>query len=270
MLAKKKPRVPLADLAASPPLTQVPTMSEEIKETDDLLDDVAFAEDNPEPRCPVVLLLDTSSSMSGQAIRQLNEGLKAFDQAIKADKLAALRVEVALLTFGGQVRAVDVQGGGGEIPFDADRAFVTVDRFAPPDLSASGRTPMGEGMRRALQLLKERKEGLKQQALDYYRPWIFLITDGAPNDAGWEEAADEAKAEEERKGVSIYSVGVEGANMEILARFSGQRAPLKLKGLAFQELFRWLSASLSSIAHSRPGEQAPLPAVGWSEADTSH
>ncbi|NKB70114.1 MAG: VWA domain-containing protein [Candidatus Latescibacteria bacterium] len=243
---------------------------QETEETEDLLDEVAFAEDNPEPRCPVVLLLDTSSSMSGRPIGELNEGLQAFAEAIKTDKLAALRVEVALITFGGQVQAVDVQGGGGEIPFDAGQAFCTVDRFVPPTLSATGRTPMGEGMRRALELLQGRKDGLKQQALDYYRPWIFLITDGAPNDAGWEEAADQAKVEEERKGVSIYAVGVEGANMEILARFSGERAPLKLKGLAFQELFRWLSASLSSIAHSRPGEQAPLPAVGWSEADTSH
>jgi uncharacterized protein YegL len=40
--------------------------------------------------------------------------------------------------------------------------------------------------------------------------------------------------------------------------------------LAFTDLFQWLSKSLSVIAHSRPGEQAPLPPVGWGEIDTSH
>ena len=45
---------------------------------------------------------------------------------------------------------------------------------------------------------------------------------------------------------------------------------LKLKGLAFGDLFMWLSKSLSVIAHSRPGEQAPLPPVGWGSVDTSH
>ncbi|MGN6627624.1 MAG: hypothetical protein ACTHLN_13480, partial [Tepidisphaeraceae bacterium] len=36
-----------------------------------------FAE-NPEPRCPCVLLLDTSQSMFGQPIQELNEGLIAY------------------------------------------------------------------------------------------------------------------------------------------------------------------------------------------------
>ena len=33
---------------------------------------------NPEPRCPCLLLLDVSGSMSGEPITELNEGLKAF------------------------------------------------------------------------------------------------------------------------------------------------------------------------------------------------
>jgi uncharacterized protein YegL len=46
-----------------------------------------FAE-NPEPRCPCILLLDTSGSMKGEPMAQLN------------DALALKRVEVALITFG--------------------------------------------------------------------------------------------------------------------------------------------------------------------------
>ena len=49
--------------------------------------------DNPEPRCPVVLVLDTSGSMNGMPIMELNEGLRAFGTALKADRLASLRVE---------------------------------------------------------------------------------------------------------------------------------------------------------------------------------
>jgi uncharacterized protein YegL len=58
--------------------------------------------------------------------------------------------------------------------------------------------------------------------------------------------------------------------MQVLGKFSAARMPLKLRGLAFSELFNWLSKSLSVIAHSRPGEQAPLPPVGWGTIDTSH
>ncbi|MGH2456937.1 MAG: vWA domain-containing protein, partial [Candidatus Limnocylindria bacterium] len=181
------------------------------------LDQAEFAE-NPEPRCPVVLLLDTSGSMGGEPIAQLNQGLQQFAQEIGADPLASLRVEVALVTFGGAVRAIDLRGGGEPIPFAADQAFVTVDSFQPPRLTTGGDTPMGEGVRRALTLLRERKEIYRQAGLDYFRPWIFLMTDGQPTDRGWETAADLARQEEDRKGVVVFPVGVEGANLPTLAR----------------------------------------------------
>jgi uncharacterized protein YegL len=233
------------------------------------LEDVVEFEDNPEPRCAVVLLLDTSGSMEGDPIAELNAGLRAFEEALKADKLAALRVEVAVITFGGTVQALDVrEGGSRSIPFDAHQAFATVDGLQSPTLQANGQTPMGEAVRRALTLLRERKDVYKQNGLDYFRPWIFLITDGEPTDQNWESAADQARAEEARKGVLFYAVGVEGADMQNLSRFSDDHQPLRLKGLAFKELFQWLSSSLSAIAQSRPGDQVPLPAIGWAEVDT--
>lgn len=252
-----------------------------------LLEQAEFA-DNPEPRCPVVLVLDTSGSMNGAPIVELNEGLRAFGEALKGDRLAALRVEVAVVAFGGRVRALNVRGqepevpdaarqnalalrpAVKEIPFDAHQAFVTVDHYLPPALDANGDTPMGEAIQRAMALIKERKEIYKQNALDYFRPWIFVITDGRPTDRGWEAVAEQVKQEEARKGAIFYAVGVENADMQVLGRFSDTRPPLKLKGLAFNDLFQWLSKSLSAIAHSRPGEQAPLPPVGWGSVDTSH
>jgi uncharacterized protein YegL len=248
--------------------------------------------DNPEPRCPVVLVLDTSGSMAGAAIQELNEGLRAFSDALKSDRLASLRVEVAVVAFGGKVRALDVRGAGEasqgkdivtfnprglavrpatrEIPFDAHQAFVTVDSFQPPVLAAHGDTPLGEAVQRSLALLRERKEIYKQNGLDYFRPWMFVVTDGQPTDRGWEAAADQVKQEEMRRGVIFYGVGVEKADLRVLSRFTEARPPLRLKGLAFGELFMWLSKSLSVIAHSRPGEQAPLPPVGWGSVDTTH
>jgi uncharacterized protein YegL len=237
--------------------------------TEDQLAQVEFA-DNPEPRCPVVLLLDVSGSMAGRPIDELNQGLRDFAATLQSDRLAALRVEVAVITFGGQVHSLDVSGGGqGDAGFDANRAFVTLDHFTPPTLDAGGETPMGEAVRRGLQLLRERKDVYKSNGSDYFRPWVFLITDGKPNDAGWETVPDLVKAEEQRKGLLFYAVGVEGADMKTLALFSDDRPPMKLKGLAFREMFEWLSKSLSAVAQSRPGEQVALPAVGWGQVDTS-
>jgi uncharacterized protein YegL len=187
--------------------------------TESLLSQAEFA-DNPEPRCPVVLLLDTSASMQGAPIQELNGGLRALDETLKADPLAALRVEVAIVTFGGHVQAIDVREGRDvAIPFDAEQAFVTVDAFVPPTLIASGNTPMGEAVRCGLELLRARKEIYKQNGMDYFRPWVFMITDGQPTDV-WQPAAQQVRAEEARKGVIFFAVSVQGADMETLSQFS--------------------------------------------------
>ena len=230
------------------------------------LEHVEFT-DNPEPRCPVILLLDISGSMSGSPIAELNEGLRAFEQTLKADRLASLRVEVAVITFGGTPTVVNGRSGGAiSMPFDANQAFVTVDQFTAPTLTTRGDTPMGGAARQMLPLLRDRKQIYRQNGIDFFRPWVFMITDGGPTDTGWEAAADQVREEEDRKGLNFFAVGVQSADMTTLARFCKRNQPLKLKGLAFRDLFQWLSNSLSAVSQSQPGEQVALPAVGWAVA----
>ncbi len=236
-----------------------------------LLDKAEFA-DNPEPRCPVVLLLDCSGSMTGKAIDELNNGLRIFSETLKEDVLASLRVEVAIIAFGGDVQVMDVRGGERHSSFSyADDAFITVDQFEPPTLSANGPTPMGQAVQRGLGLLRERKEIYKQNSVDYYRPWMFLITDGQPTDL-WHSAATQVKQEEANKGLIFFGIGIEGANMKLLSEFCGSIPPLKLEGLAFNELFQWLSKSMSAVSQSNVGENQvalpPTPVV--LRIDTSH
>jgi uncharacterized protein YegL len=143
--------------------------------------------------------------------------------------------------------------------------FVTADTWNPPVLSSGGATPMGAALTEGLQLLRDRKDMYKRAGLQYFRPWVFLITDGEPTDA-YEEPARHMRQADADQGLAFFVVGVERANLEKLAGIApADRPPLKLRGLQFGELFLWLSQSQQRVSHSRVGDQLALPPVGWSE-----
>ncbi|WP_460205138.1 vWA domain-containing protein [Scytonema sp. NUACC21] len=215
------------------------------------LDEVVEFAENPEPRCPCVLLLDTSGSMQGGAIEALNEGLKSFKEELIKNSLAARRVEVAIVTFDSQINVI--------------QDFVTADQFNPPILTAQGLTTMGAGIHKALDMIQDRKAQYRANGIAYYRPWVFMITDGEPQ-GEFEDVIDQAarrlQADEANKRVAFFSVGVENANMNRLSQLA-VRTPLKLAGLNFVEMFVWLSASMSAVSHSKVDDQVALPPIGW-------
>ena len=215
------------------------------------LDEIVEFAENPEPRCPCVLLLDTSGSMQGDPIEALNQGLLSLKDELLKNSLASRRVEVAIITFDTNVNIV--------------QDFVTADQFNPPILTAQGLTTMGAGIHKALDMVEDRKSLYRANGIAYYRPWVFMITDGEPQgelDHLIEQAAQRLQVDEANKRVAFFTVGVENANMMRLNQLA-VRTPLKLKGLNFIEMFVWLSASMSAVSHSQVDEQVALPPIGW-------
>lgn len=134
---------------------------------DDMLLRVEDLVNNPTPRVPICLCLDTSGSMSGEPIDELNEGVRTFYEAIREDEIAMYAAEICIVSFNSTAeKIVD---------------FANIDRQETPILNAYGNTAMGEGVNLALDLLEQRKQEYKDKGVDYFQPWLVLMSDGAPN-----------------------------------------------------------------------------------------
>jgi uncharacterized protein YegL len=208
----------------------------------------ASIQDNAQQRTPCVLVLDCSSSMEGERIAALNRGLEAFARALHEDETALQRVVVQVIVCGGPAPQVAI-------------GWTPAAAFRPPVLSASGRTPLGAGVALALDEIEAVKQLMREYGTPYTRPWIFLMTDGAPNDPGWVQAAERARQAVTDKRAIIWPIAVPGANAHVLRQFAGADMPIyEVDAARFVELFQWLSTSLVATALSRPGERLQLPA----------
>ncbi len=214
-----------------------------------------FSENN-EQRTSCVILSDVSSSMSC-VMADLQTALAQFVKDLRDDNQARLRVETALVTFGGQVQVA--------------HDFALPDNLNIPRLYATGDTPMGEATLRALDMIDRRLAEYNEAGVPYTCPWIYKFTDGGPTD-DIEEAVRRVRKAEAKKRICYFSVAVGPyADIDTLKRFSAERPPVVMSNTTnFQKMFEWLRVSLSSVSQScGDGQQVTLPPVnGWGTVAT--
>lgn len=214
---------------------------------------------NRHRRTPCVLLVDTSGSMDGEKISRLNAGFRTFREDILRNPMAAQSVELCVISFG---------------PVTVQSDFALLREMPQLHFEADGVTPIKEALELAMLKVTERKQAYRDHGISYYRPWIFLLTDGEPTDNNGGFSSSYRKllqpltlAAKERK-FTLFTVGIgvspEGRQVlnELSQPFGGRC--LDLDTLKFEEMFLWLSGSLSRVSQSSPGERVQLvdPTVG--------
>lgn len=226
---------------------------------------VELNDTNPDPRVACVALIDVSGSMGGEPIAALERGFTGFTQYLHNDTLASKRVEVAVVTFGTVPTVL--------VPMQEAR------NVQPVHFQVGGTTNLAAGIHLALDIIEDRKRAYKVAGLQYYRPWILVITDGKANIDGFDAAVERLNKLEQDCGVTVFAVGSgPRVNYAQLSRLSAQRIPAPLDGLKFEALFEWLSASLANVSNSSEhahtdealgskGDNIQLPSIaGWATA----
>ncbi len=195
-----------------------------------------------EPHMACLLLVDTSCSMSGEAIDSLNEGINRFKNDVCKDDRTKNILDVAIVEFNTNVRVI--------------QNWCPVEHMEPVNLIAGGGTDMEGGLRTAIDMVRERsKFYLFETGTTPYKPWIILITDGYPN-GSIDGIADEIADLDSKGKLHLWSLAVEGADASILNKLCGGKRALKLKGKDFTEFFNWVNMSMRSVSQSAPGEKA--------------
>ncbi len=198
---------------------------------------------NTQQRCQLLLVLDTSGSMTGPPIAELNNGLQILAQQIKSDPVARQRVEIAIIEFNSTTTVVQQPA--------------LIDDFNMPALRTTGTTKLVEAVRTAINYVESRKQWHRNNGLSFNRPHIVLITDGEPDsDQDMIGLSQEIKTAASRKKFAFLPVGVQGANHSTLKQIAQDEfPPLPLYGFHFDLFFKWLSTSISAVSKSRPEEK---------------
>lgn len=211
---------------------------------------------NFEQKTICCFVVDVSGSMEGNPIKELNHGLQDFHKEIIDDVATAARLEVAIVEFCDTVTTIQTPS--------------LLENFTMPVLTTRGTTALVDGVREGINLVRARKAWYKQTGQKYLRPWIVLITDGAP-DKGQDVDGLAVEIENGTKGKDymFFPIGVQGADMKILEKISGyvqdgnknwvKQPPAMLQGLKFGEFFKWLSASMGMVAGANAGDTLQLP-----------
>jgi len=213
---------------------------------------------NKDQKCPVVLLLDTSGSMAGMPIEELNKALVQIKEDILNDTMLSNRLELGIVAFDDDARV--------ERPID----LISPDTDLPI-LNIGGVTNLVSGMNKAIELVTDRKNFYKSNGEQYYRPFIVLFTDGAPTNTPEEiEELDQniQKLSDEKRFIFL-PFGVDGADMQLLAKLAAQTADERLKNTGtafamkdvtkFTEVFQFVSASISGIMEKGGTQAVQLP-----------
>ena len=200
-----------------------------------------------EPRpLPIFILADTSGSMRGEKINELNLALREMLNALNAADDIRGKFQLSVIAFGGEVKLI--------------QPLADINGLTLSELNASGNTPMGQAFEAVTEMIEDR-EVVSSRA---YTPTIVLISDGLPTDCSEEmyrrknyfdwEPLKLLHSGERSSRCQRLALGIgEDGDAEMLKAFiDNPEVPvIKTKDAAgITKFFRWVTMSTVARMHS--------------------
>lgn len=202
--------------------------------------------ENPMARIPLVIIADTSSSMSGEKITILNKEIKNFYNEINnnvSNEILKYSLELAILGFKFDPKERETYP---EVLCDFD----TLDKQIAPHFTAFGHTPLGATVNKAIELLEKRKEMYKYAGIPYYQPLLVIVSDGDPTDS-IEEASKKSISLSLKRKLGVYPVIIgDDGSLDNLQKFTPNKISKRIRPEDLPHVFKWLVSSVKAVSDS--------------------
>jgi len=199
-----------------------------------------------EPHMALVLLLDVSGSMAGEPINELIKGVNRFKDEVCQDEQTKKILDVSVISFSNDYNVI--------------QDFVPIEDMHKIELTADGATYYNGPISKAIDLVTERSRLYRQTGTEPYKPWIIMVTDGAPMDDNIADSISKINNMVENQKLKFWSLAVEGADTELLHKLSGP-CVLTIKDHDFSTFFNWVNKSMRAVSQSSPGQNVTAPAL---------
>jgi len=184
-------------------------------------------------RLPVYILADVSGSMQGTPIESVKSGIRQLHRDLMGDPQAIESAYLSVLTFSNSAQQL--------VP------LTEVAAFNPPELTASGNTHFGDGLRLLLDVFDRELVRTTAEVKGDWRPLVFILSDGAPTDTEWPMYAQQLR---ERRPANIIAVACgDQADTQVLKQVTESVIQMQdMSPDAFKAFFRFVSASVKQTS----------------------
>ncbi len=181
-------------------------------------------------RLPVYLLLDTSTSMLGEPIEAVKNGVQLLLSTLRQDPYALETAYLSVISFNTTAKQV--------VP------LTELATFQMPNLEANGMTELGEALSLLASCIDREITRTTADTKGDWKPLIFIMTDGTPTDE-WERGVADLK--NSKTGIIIACAAGQDADISVLSQIT--EAVVQLNTADSQTIaafFKWVSSSIST------------------------
>ncbi|MDE6447866.1 MAG: VWA domain-containing protein, partial [Muribaculaceae bacterium] len=115
-------------------------------------------------RLPVYIVIDVSSSMRGEPIAAVNNGIDTLVQALSSDPYALETTCLSIITYSTEARQI--------VP------LTEVYRFRKPEIIAKGQSAFGAALNLLCECIEREVHKTTADRKGDWRPLVFFLTDG--------------------------------------------------------------------------------------------